>query len=222
MNRKTKTLGATLLAMVAVAVGGPASASAVNWDYNFEQENVWFVGQSEAGESFSFNNWKITCKAGAYIGSLGAGPTKKSGSIPLEPAYGGCEIGGINLAIDPENCFYFSNAKAVEAGNFEGTLDIFCGGAGPMKVTVPGCTITIPEQSLKTVTTTNVGIGAKREVTLDVNLTGLVFVEDNAGLFPTCEAPGKQTVNGTYSGTIIVKAQDKGGKQFGIWAAATP
>ncbi|HEV7400890.1 MAG TPA: hypothetical protein VGN84_11585, partial [Solirubrobacterales bacterium] len=97
------------------------------------------------------------------------------------------------------------------------TVGIQCPVNTKVEVTLVGCTVTVPPQAgLKSVTFKNINpkMGAKQEVTLEINVSGLTFELDPVGGTPTCKK--EQRTNGTMTGSETETAE-LGGVMVGVW-----
>jgi hypothetical protein len=159
----------------------------------------------------------VTCETVTYVGSVTG---TSSAEAEVEPTYSGCTgFGFFGVAIDVNSCkFKFTSGEEGE-GNLEGGVHIVCPAGKSIEVTAPGCTVTVGTQTPTggTITYTNLGAGKTREIGVDVALTGIHYIEDNKGIFPTCSNNGATTTDGTYRGESIVKGENGSGVQHGIW-----
>jgi hypothetical protein len=221
MTRKLEVLAIALVALSAIAAVAAPAAFAENFHFGLGAEDTTFTGSLDGSDALAVDSGKLLCKTNTYKGNVFS-LSKKTPVFDAIPTYTGCTFNNINITVDPNACSFLFNAEMVESGKFEGSTDIFCTDKKPMKVTAPGCTITIFEQSpLKKVTYTNIG-GAKKEITIDLNLSGITYEEDNVAPLNQCMNPGKKTNNGTYIGAILMTGEDKLSNQVDIWAQGTP
>jgi hypothetical protein len=114
-------------------------------------------------------------------------------------------------------CKFTYNALTIENGKFEGSADITCPETGAIEIAAPSCTITIPaQQNLKKLTYTNTASGKDRDITVDLNITGLIYLEDKTAPLFKCVDAGKTKTNGTIAGGVVLAAE-KEGKSIGFW-----
>jgi hypothetical protein len=214
--KNLKILGLALVAVFAMSAVVASAASATV--FRSESTPTVLTGTQKAGTNDVFNTMggTVTCENATYVGSVSG---TSSTEAEVEPTYSGCTAFGFaNVTIDVNKCKYKFTAGSIISGNFEGSVHIVCP-EKPIEVTAPGCTITVATQTPTggTITYTNLGSGTTRELGVDVALTGIHYIEDNKGLFPTCSSPGVTTTDGTYRGESIVKGENEAAEQHGIW-----
>jgi hypothetical protein len=72
-------------------------------------------------------------------------------------------------------------------------------------VGTPKCIIHVPEQTdLTKVTGTNIGAGATREITLDINITNIKYSQTMGTAETGNCATADNTTGGTYTGAAVV------------------
>lgn len=222
MTRKLKVLALSVVASLAVAAVAAPAAFAEKFHFGLGAQDTIFTGAQDGQDAMAVDSGKLLCNSITYKGEVFA-LSKTTPVFDAIPTYTGCKFNNKDATVDPNACSFLFNAEMVEAGKFEGSADIFCTDQKPMKVTAVGCTITIFEQAqLKKVTYTNLGTGAKQEITIDLNLSGITYEEDNVAPFNQCQNPGKKTTNGTYIGAILMSGEEKLNNQVPIWAQGTP
>jgi hypothetical protein len=207
MSRNIKVLGLALVAMLAMSAVVASAASATAFSFKAEKVPTQLTGKQHNGNDiFTTDAGKVECTEATYAGEQKVTPTNE---VLVTPTYSGCTAFGFaNTPIDVNGCQYRFTTVTKESGNFEGSADIVCPAGKVIEVTAFGCTVTIGSQTgLKKVTYTNVGAGTTREVTVDVNLTGIVYVED-PGFFNTCANNKVTTSNGTYVGAGLVTGEN--------------
>lgn len=208
MSRNLKVLGLTLVAALAMSAVVASAASATAFNFKAEKVPTLLTGKQHAGNDvFVTDAGKVECNEATYVGEQKTTPTTE---VTVTPTYTGCTaFGFVNVPIDVNGCSYKFTAKTIEAGNFEGEVDILCPAGKSIEVTAPGCTVTVGAQNnLKKITYTNLGAGATREVTVDVAATGIKYEEHNKGIFPTCAANTVPKANGTYTGAGLVTGEN--------------
>jgi hypothetical protein len=189
--------------------------------------DIKFIGlQDSAAQTFTFDYGTIACAKVTTVDLLTT--TKfRSAFIPLLPAYTDCTFGAEKPAIQMKSCGYLANADAIVKGDNEGSTSIYCvTKTDSIEIPTKDCLITIPEQQtavgdpgLKAVTFKDViKPPLKREVTIEINLTGLKYIEDGA----KCVDNGKTKTNGKFAGNILIAGQEpKGVNQYDVLLAAT-
>jgi len=212
--KNLKILGLALVAVFAMsAVVASAASAAV--EFTSESEPTVLTGHQEgAGDVFHTMGGNVTCTTATYVGSQAG---THSTDATVTPTYTGCTaFGFLNVPIHTNECQYTFTAGSTVSSNFEGSVHIICPENKSIEVTAPGCRITVGTQTPTggTITYTNVGAGAAAELTLDVALTGIHYIEDENG--GGCYSPGETTTDGTYTGHAIVKGENNSGVQHGI------
>lgn len=218
MTRNLKILGVALAAAFATsAVMASAAMAEFPFEFHSEATTTTLTGKQHAGnDKFKTDGGTVECNNATYAGSQ-AGLTTKEASVT--PTYSGCTaFFFINVPIDVNGCQYKFTTKTKVGTSFEGTTHIVCG-AKPIEITATSkCTITVGSQTVGggTVTYTNVGTGTTREITVDVALSSIHYVEDGSG---TGCPNGTTKTNGTYNGSALVTGATSKGAHIGIWVA---
>jgi len=212
MTRYLKVLGLTLVAAFAMSAVVASAASAANFNFHSEGTSTVLTGTQHAGSDvFKTDGGTVSCSSATYTGSQ-TGSTAES--VEVTPTYSGCTaFGFINVPIHVNGCKY---KFATSETKYQGAVHIICA-TKPIEITSPGCTVTVGTGTPGgKATYTNVGSGTTREVTVDVALTGINYVEDNNG--GGCVGPtGTTKTNGTYSGAALVTGETSKKAHLGIW-----
>jgi hypothetical protein len=211
----TETLFKILCASLAsLALAGGVAATASAAEFHSEQTHTELAGEQHAGEDtvvFNAGTWK--CNTVTYSGTQSAATTN---TIEVAPFYSNCTaFGFVSVAIDVEGCKYLfaTNAGTTEEGKFS----IQCPAGKAITVTAFNCYIKTGTQGpLTTVTFTDKNTGASRDITLDLNLSGIVYSQESKS-FPGCT--GGNFSNGTWSGAATVVGHTTAGTQVGMWAS---
>jgi hypothetical protein len=191
MNRKLKTLG---LALVAVLAMGISAASASAAEFHSESTSTLLTGTQVNQHTFTSNAGTVHCTTATFSGTTSSTSTTQT-SQELTPSYSGCTnttFGG--ATVDVGTCKYRLNAG--------GTADVTGCAAAGLLVTAPGCTIAVKNQSgLSKVTYKTIGAGTTREIEATLNITGITYTQSgflcSSGTFS----------NGTLSGTAKVTGE---------------
>lgn len=206
--RNLKILG--LACIVTLALNGvAASASKAQTAFHFTASSGTSIltGVTDPGSTteVTTDSGSVTCLKDTYTGTI-TGPT--ASTFRLSPKYTECHLINVftfKAEIDPEGCELVFHAVTKINGKYEGSMDIECPVGKSLTITMPGCEITYPSQTgLKEVTYTTIGSGSTKELTIDVDLTGVTYVEDNGGF---CLNNAVLTHNGTVKSKINVTAQ---------------
>jgi hypothetical protein len=186
-----------------------------------ESAPVTLTGKQHAGSAeFGTTAGTLKCTEATYSGSISE---KEVLEFEMSPSYFGCTAFGLMTAsIDVNECKYRFKVKKIEGGNREGSADLVCPAGKEITATasmggVTKCTIHVPSQSnLGTVTYKNIGTGTTREITIELNISGLKYAHTaGSGLF-ACTSGAAE--NGTFKTMISVKGES-GGKHVGVFTS---
>lgn len=231
MTRKIKALGLALVAAFAMSAVAASSASASHpFHFGSEEVHTEITGTQHAGEDvFTTNGGTVKCNTATYTATTNA---TKVTDITVTPHYTSCKaFGFINVPIDMDGCDYTFTTGTLEttAGgveDYEGSVHIVCPGTGhehAIRITAPGCEVTVPAQTPTggKITFTNIGSGTTRQVTVDVALTGIHYTEHEISGFPNCNTETVTETNGTYNGSALITGKKTTGVQVGISVTKT-
>lgn len=191
--------------------------------FKFETESapVTLTGKQHAGKVLiKTTAGTMECNEVTYTGSQ---TLKAKVDFELTPSYTGCTSSGLAASVDMNECKYRFTATKIE--NFtkrEGSVDIVCPAGKEITITVAAgevkkCTIHVPALSnLRTVTYTNVGAGATREITIDVNITKFAYAHTAGTGIGACTTGAAE--NGTMETSISVTAEKAGGEHVGFFS----
>jgi hypothetical protein len=191
--------------------------------FKFEAEAVpaTLTGKLHAGKALILTTaGGLECNEASFTGSQAA---KEVVEIELSPTYAGCTFLGMPATVDVNGCKYRFTVTKIEAGKREGSMDIVCGGANEITITatmggVTKCTIHIPPQNdLRPVTYTNIGTGATREITIDVNVGALKYTHTAGTGAGACTSGSAE--NGVLAGAISITAEKAGGEHVGFFTS---
>ncbi|HEX7280183.1 MAG TPA: hypothetical protein VF255_11250 [Solirubrobacterales bacterium] len=214
MIRNIKALGLTVFAVIAMGTLSAATASAEKL-FHAEVGHPELRAEQHAGEgTLGVNAGTVRCSHVTYSGTQ---TTATAATLTMGPAYTGCKaFGFVNTTIDVNGCGYeFSITGTPVSGAAPGAVTIECPLSHFITVTAFNCWVTVGPQTRPTgVTYTNLGAGKTRDVTIDVNLTGLTYTQHSKS-FPGC-TNGTFT-NGTYVGATTVRGFNTTNEQIGVW-----
>jgi hypothetical protein len=215
--RNLKILGLALVAMFSVSAVGATVASAN--DFTAEENTVTLTGKKEAGTTdlLTTTAGTVNCSEPTYHATATTGST----AITVTPDYatdGTCTAFGLPATIDMNSCRYIFRVNA--GVTTHGSVDIECNPGDEITITQPPtdkCVVHVPAQTgLTEITYTNIGAGATREVTLDVNLKNIKYTHTKGSGLAACTA-GSAT-NGSLTSKATVKADKVGtSTQVGIF-----
>lgn len=162
-----------------------------------EQFPVALTGQQDTVGKHALvtNAGKIECGQatfGAVAASAGPGLT-------INPSYASCTLYSIfgNIAVSPRlsGCSY---ENTLSGPPYVGNLELKCPEGASLQFSGPGCTVTIPAQTLATVEYANNGTQAARRVTMTLNGKELQYTYSGF----TCGSGSAK--NGTYKGSTTL------------------
>jgi hypothetical protein len=208
-----RNLKFVMLGLVAVLAFNAMTASGAMALQKFHSEGspTKLTGSQEGQDVFKTDGGTVECTTATYVGEqTGTEVTE----VEVAPTYSGCTaFGGFAGAeILMNGCKYRFTITGEDASHHAtGTADIICSGTNEITVIAKSfgttkCTAHIHAQNgLGTVTYTNVGTGATREVTVDVSITGITYNQTAGTGFGACSST--ETTNGTYTGHALVTGE---------------
>jgi len=215
MIHKLKFLGIALVA--ALAMSSVLAAAAPADVITSESAGVTTItGKMEGTDIFKVHGGEVKCNSVSYTGTFSSGAS----SVLLTPTYSGCTFAGLASAVDMNGCQYRANVTG--GASTAGSVDIVCTGSNEITVTAPSvgtkkCIVHIPAQTdLTAGAGTNIGAGATREGTGDINITNIKYSQ-TAGTAETGNcATADNTTGGTYTGTATFTGS-VGGAHVGVF-----
>lgn len=201
-----------LVLSTALALGGlgTESASAVQFHSEVEPTRLTASQPTSFNDSWGFDAGSATCENASYVGSMN---NKTTSEATLTPTYTGCtSTFGTSVTFDPNGCqFKFTTGGTKEL------IHIVCPTGSVMEWTAPGCTITVPPQTIENgITWTN--SSPKKDITANISSAGLAYEEHNKGFFPTCKRnTGGIKGNGTWVGAMTIFGESFEGVVTNIW-----
>lgn len=161
---------------------------------------------------FATPTWNLRCSTATLSGNV----TAATKDLALSQAASGCQSSGsieANATISMNSCGYV--VHVANAGPpYSGTLEVDCSTAGDsIKIALPFCTVTIPEQTVSGVSLSNSGSGSSRQVAAQFNVSTLTYTEKGFA----CSGNGTFS-NGVLGGKFNLKATNSG-SQVGFFVA---
>jgi len=203
MIRNLKALGLAMAAMFALSAVGVSAASAA--EFHSEATHTTLHAEQTNTHVFTTDVGTVTCETATFHGTTAS---KTTPEITITPTYTGCDLhsifGEIAVTVNFNGCDYNFTEEAQP-------VHIVCPESKTISVSGPGCKVTVPGQTVGTVSYTNTGSGSSR--TTDVNATVSGIKYSYSGFL--CGS-GSNTTNGTYNGTAEVSGSS-GGVQVGVW-----
>lgn len=203
-----KTLICSLAALCLGAVGAPA-AQAVP-ELHSETEHTILTGESTVNTELSLDVGGFQCGVMRFDGTTQIATTTTFG---LTPTFQNCLLDGMEALFTHNGCNWRVHVGPNEE-HLTGSVDFVCPDGQQMEIDNPACTVTIPPQAgLQTVTFTNENAGMERSIILDLNLTGIHYVEHGMG----CPNVTETTNNGNFQGRVTITGENTMGVHRGIW-----
>lgn len=207
---KIRVVGATTLALIAMAVPA-AAAQAAPEEFHIAGVTAPFTVRTEQqeGQVFRFeNNLTVECEEATFEGSV-AGVTVTT--IEVVPTYRECTAFGFGGAtVNANTCRYVLQRPSGKVGD----ASVACPGANRITISAGTCEVTISDettasaganQNLAGVTYANVALPAPETVTLTANLSGITYDKVKDGIL--CPLAGTGELGGaTYAGASQAKA----------------
>jgi hypothetical protein len=192
MIRNFKVLGLAMVAALALTAFGASAASAA--EFHSSVAPVKVTGSQSTTHVFTTDPGTVTCTTATFAGEQS---TKTAASITITPTYSNCTLktifGNIAVTVDfkTAGCDYHFNAS--------GHTEIKCTtGNKSVVVSGPGCTVTVPAQTLSKAVSYSNNAG-KTDIIVDASATGISY--SYTGF--TCGS-GSGTTNGTYDGNTTM------------------
>ena len=226
--RNLKILGLAFVAMLAMSAVAASAASADD-KLTAESYPATLTGEKdgEFKDVFTSTAGSITCTNPKYHGELTAAATTVAATANYgETAEKQCTAFGFPATIHMNGCSYLFH---VTAGTLtELSVDIVCPVGQEITITAnpsehgltQKCTVHVPAQNgLETVTATNIGAGATRDITLDINIEKIKYTHTAGTGLGAC-ASGSGTT-GQLSARATIKADvGKTAVQQGLFMSA--
>jgi hypothetical protein len=218
MVRNFKVLGIAVIAMFAMSAVMASMASADK--FKAESAPVTYTGNQEEQNVFTTTAGTVKCTTTTFKGTVAVTETSEAS---VAPTYAGCTAFGFPAHIDVNGCTFLLKIGAATTG----TADVVCPAGQEITVTATTssvnstlkCTVHVPAQTnLGTVTYSNTGAGATREVLVAVNLAGNVKYSHTAGTgLGACTSGSAAT--GSYKGSVKVTGENAGGTHVGVFVS---
>ena len=205
--RYAKALGLAFVAMLALSAVAATAASAD--DFTAEKYPATLTGTNDPGfqDEFSSTVGTFRCTETKYTATI-AGPTT---SLTASPSFSGCAAFGFPVVIDMNGCTLKFNVGAGTTGD----VDLVCPAGAEVTMTANSagttkCTEHIKAQSdvAGTVTYSNIGVGATREITVSSALSGIDYAHTAGTGIGKCTAGSG--VNGTLNAKVILTGENDG------------
>jgi hypothetical protein len=208
--RNLKVLGLALVAMFAMSAVAATVASAD--DLTAESYPTTLTGKPDPTATkpdiFVTTAGNISCTEPAYHATLEAAAT----SVTATATYAGCTAFGLPAQIDMEGCSYVFTIMG--GTSTVGDADLSCPAGKEVIITqkpTDKCIVRVKAQSdlTGTVTYSNIGAGATREVTIKAAITGIDYAHTKGSGIAACTTGTSTT--GTLDATAVVTGDVPGG-----------
>jgi len=217
-----RRLGALATVVAAVLAMSAMVASAASADVlTAESVPTTITGNGDSStHTMGFDIGQFKCSGASYHGAVSASP---SSQVTLTPVYTSCTLAGLAPVISLNGCDYLLH---INAASTEGTTDITCSAGQEITLSAPAvalrkCIIHIPPQTgLGPITVSNIGTGTTREITLNMNISGLKYSQTTGTSEVGNCATADGTTNGTYTGKAVLTGEKSStGVHIGIFAS---
>jgi len=204
MSRNLKALGLGLVAVFAMSAV-MASAASAEGTFKFKSEGTptKLSGKQHAGNDvFTPHTGGVSCNEATYAGEQVGTEVSE---VTVTPTYSECKAFGLfNVPITTNGCRYTLNAGTKTGTTFAGSVSIACPAGKIIEIEAPGCTTTVGSQSnIGGITLTNIGAGATREITVDINIIALKY-EEHRPFFGICATNTVPTTGANYIGSAVI------------------
>jgi hypothetical protein len=202
--KSIKTLAlAAVAALAMTAFVGVSSASATQFNAEFQEYPLTVTGTQTEAHTLTLNFGTWNCESSSFSGEL----QEASETLTVSPQLSACTFLNVSgTAWQMNGCKFQLGAT--------GTFGIIgCNGAGP-SYEIVGCRVTIlPQTGLGSIEYQNVGEETGREVIASAHITGIKYTQKGGW----CANQAGTFSNGQYRGTWRVSAQDETGVARGFW-----
>jgi hypothetical protein len=203
--RNLRILGLALVAMLAISATATSVAAAAP-KLTAESYPATITGASEANNVASITAGNVSCPGSSYHGLI----SEPSTTLTVAFEFAGCTAFGFPGIADVNGCTLVLHGVGL---SLQATLDLACPPGQELTVTAVAagattkCTVHIkPQTGLETVTITPIGTGATRELTLDINLSGIQYTHTAGTGIGACTSGSGST------GTLVAKTVITGEK----------
>ncbi|HET6997149.1 MAG TPA: hypothetical protein VFI03_01040 [Solirubrobacterales bacterium] len=217
MTRNLKKIGLTLSAAIAICLAAASAAPAAN--FTAETYPATFTAVQHAGvHEFKMAGTGVTCASAHLVSHAIPGP---SPDLTFTTGYGECKdtTFGLSATVTSNGCLdTLTEPSVVTAQHFTGNLDLVCPAGRHLEIHLATCTITItPKNDLQNITYTNQPSALpKKDITLDINVKGLVYEVHRGFLCPISTTYDTvEHSDGELIGSVTMKAFNNVGAQQG-------
>jgi len=202
--KNSKIFGLAFVAMLAIGATAVPVASAVKMTAESYPTTLTGASDQGIGNVVSVTAGSVSCPNSSYLGVLSAAST----TVSVAPSFTGCSAFGFPGTMDVNECTLLLHGAE---GSFSSTVDFVCPAGKEMTLTVLSagtskCMLHIPSQAgLETVTVKAVGAGATRELTLDVNVTGIKYTHTAGTGIGACTSGSGST--GTLTAKTLITGE---------------
>ncbi len=192
---------------------------AKNFHFVVEEKTVEVTGTQESTQTFTFELGTISCNKFSAKRKWAA-DIKSVYILVAQLTYSECSFGGQSPTINTKKCeMSFLAVEIDKNGANEGKIIPLCPGNDTIDVETSNCKVKIISgEGYEPAKFKTIGAGASREVTAELNLKNLKYVEEGKG----CAKPGATMTDGKWSGNVVFKVEKEGGGgQKGLYVQGT-
>ena len=212
MNRKLRTLGLALFAVLAVSATSASAAWGANFHSDGSPTTVTPAGNNT--QVFQTTVDEFTCTT---VGGSGTNTGTTTSEVTFKPTYSGCKgvNKGLNAHVDMMSCAYIITANLVGS---HAPVHVECSVAGDeitIQATIGG--VKVPCLDIPAQTPTGGGLtydngtlSGVEDITATATITGITYTE-------TGVCGSGETNNGSYTGQVTVTGENAEGEDTDIW-----
>lgn len=211
MIRRFRALGITLVAMFAITAMSASAASAAEFRHQGAEDARVIANNTGQGNHVFTAGLigSISCSTATFTGTSYV--TSPQPTVTVAPTYTGCTFLGVaNVKVNMEGCTYQFETPT-GAGPFTGSVTVLCPAGKKINFEASGCKVEVGEQTVKTITYVNQP-GPPKSVKVTSDATGITYTGAGLG----CAVTGTKN-DGTYSGSVISKAETTLGEVVGAY-----
>lgn len=210
MGAMVKALGATIF--ISLVLSATASASLSDQVFISGEETTVVTGEDTTGDQpvFEIDNTELVVECGeTFYGGTFTG--SEAVEVAVAPDFNSCTSAAGETIIDEECAFVLNGGEERTAPKGEmvsgATIDLECAAEAAMKITMPGCEISLPSQAgLRQVGYENLIDEGVAAVEIDLAIEGIEYTATGF-VCELLEVPAEGT-GGKVEGAILLRAYE--------------
>lgn len=214
---KLKYIIAAGACIAGCAFSGAVATAAQAAKFHTESSPTYLLGNQKTQNVFAVNGKEVKCSTATFTSGKLEG-TELSKLEGVHPEYKECEAFGLEATVTTTGCNYTFNEPTGSSSPYSGTVNVVCESGKEIVISAGFgiCTAKVGSQGpLSSVTFTNEGSGATRDVLVTANVSGISTKVEGSELL--CGTNG--TRSATYTGSVLTKgySNETHKTQHGIW-----